>query len=320
MSTVLVTGGAGFIGSHLAEALAQGGDAVRVLDNLSSEGSRKRATTLAELPGIEVRTDDIRDQAACRSACDGVRAVFHLAAEASVARSIEDPAAAIAINTGGTANILQAAVDSGSVCRLIFSSTCAVYGDGAESPKREAMPPNPLSPYATSKLAAEHLCRNYHQLFGLETIVLRYFNVYGPGQDPDGAYAAVIPRFLANLSLGCPLIIYGDGEQSRDFVHVADIVNANLLALKGPANLAGTTINVGCGDGISLNQLLRCLEGIVGRRIPVERRPPRTGDIKHSRGDISLAAGSLGYYPCVPLPDGLARTLQHFQNAAELNA
>jgi nucleoside-diphosphate-sugar epimerase len=213
----------------------------------------------------------------------------------------------------GTVNMLQGAVRSGTVRRFVYTSTCAVYGDASSGEIRETNPPDPITPYATSKLAGEHLCRNFFRLHGLETVSLRYFNVYGAGQDPEGAYAAVIPRFLARIVAGQPIIVYGDGEQSRDFVHVEDVVAANRLAVAADRGACGKSYNIGSGRRTSLNELIEKLERIAGLRVAVERQPARSGDIKHSHADIGAADCWLGYRPSVSLERGLSLTLEYFQ-------
>lgn len=311
MSTFLVTGGAGFIGSHLSRNLAQSGHSVLILDNLTGKGAVDRAEEMAE-QGISLTKGDVRDAAICESVCRGVDVVLHLAAEPSVARSIEDPSSCVAVNVEGTVNMLQGAARSGSVRRFVYTSTCAVYGDASSGTVQETNPPDPITPYASSKLAGEYFCRNFFRLHGLETVALRYFNVYGAGQDPNGAYAAVIPRFLARIVAGEPIVVYGDGEQSRDFVHIDDVVAANVLAATADCGVCGRSFNIGSGQRTSLNELIDKLEKVAGRRVAVERQPARSGDIKHSHADIGAAKRSLGYEPSVSLDDGLARTMEFF--------
>ena len=314
MSIYVVTGGAGFIGSHLTTRLGQAGHTVRVLDNFSSGAARGRAGTLADLPHVTVIEGDIRDPDICRRTLRGADFVLHHAAEASVPHSIEDPGGCVAINIGGTINLLEAARQAGTIQRFVFASSCAVYGDTPGLSKSEGSESDPLSPYASSNLAAEYFCRNYFCLHGLQTVALRYFNVYGPGQDPNGAYAAVIPKFITAITSGGQPTIYGDGEQSRDFIYVEDIVEANLRAASA-RNVGGRAFNIGSGQSASLKQILEKLEKILGRPIETDNQPPRAGDIKHSRSDIAAAADLLGFLPSVPLMDGLARTLQWFTKA-----
>jgi nucleoside-diphosphate-sugar epimerase len=318
LSTFLVTGGAGFIGSHLSRNLAQSGHTVLVLDNLTGKGAVERAEEMAE-QGISLMRGDVQDAAVCESACRGVDFVLHLAAEPSVARSIEDPSTCVAVNVEGTVNMLQGAARSGSVRRFVYTSTCAVYGDASSGAIQETNPLDPLTPYASSKLAGEYFCRNFFRLHGLETVALRYFNVYGAGQDPNGAYAAVIPRFLSRIVAGEPIVVYGDGEQSRDFVHIDDVVAANILAATADRSVCGRSFNIGSGRRTSLNELIDKLEKIAGTRVAVERQPARNGDIKHSHADIGAAARSLGYAPSVPLGEGLLRTMEFFRVISSLD-
>ena len=311
-----MTGGAGFIGSHLTARLAQDGHQVRVLDKLTGEASRKRAESLAKLPGVEVIQGDIRDAALCRSVLLGADFVFHHAAEVSVPQSIIDPATCIEVNLGGTVNLLEAARETGTLTRFVLASSCAVYGDTPGTEKSETSEVGPLSPYATSKLAGEQLCRNYFQLHGVQTVCLRYFNVYGPDQDPNGAYAAVIPRFITAILGNEKPIVYGDGEQSRDFVFVGDIVEANhRAAAQGQA--AGKVVNIGSGRSVSLNQILQKLAAETDRILVLDQRPARAGDIRTSRADITAARNLLDFSPKVSLEDGLARTLHWYQQEAK---
>ncbi len=313
MTLSVVTGGAGFIGSHLAARLARDGQQVRVLDSLVGAASQRRAAVLAEIPGVEVVPGDIRDAGVCRQALRDADFVFHHAAEVSVPQSIEDPAACIAVNLGGLVNLLEAA-RAAAVQRFVLASSCAVYGDTPGEKKSEASAVDPLSPYASSKLAGEYLCRNYFHLHGLETICLRYFNVYGPDQDPNGAYAAVIPKFITALLRAEKPIVYGDGEQSRDFVFVHDVVQANVCAAQAPPEAAGRGFNIGSGQSASLNQLLSRLAQLQGRVLALDRQPARIGDIRNSRADIHAATKLLGFSPEVSLDDGLARTLHWYQS------
>ena len=311
-----MTGGAGFIGSHLTARLAQDGHQVRVLDKLTGEESRKRAESLAKLPGVTIIEGDIRDAALCRSVLLGADFVFHHAAEVSVPQSIIDPATCIEVNLGGTVNLLEAARETGTLTRFVLASSCAVYGDTPGTEKSETSEVGPLSPYATSKLAGEQLCRNYFQLHGVQTVCLRYFNVYGPDQDPNGAYAAVIPRFITAILENEKPIVYGDGEQSRDFVFVGDIVEANhRAAAQGQA--AGKVVNIGSGRSVSLNQILQKLAAETDRILVLDQRPARAGDIRTSRADITAARNLLDFSPKVSLEDGLARTLHWYQQEAK---
>jgi len=313
LSIYIVTGGAGFIGSRLATRIGQAGHEVRVLDSLVSDAARERARTLAQAPHVEVIQGDIRDPDVCRRVLEGADFVLHHAGEASVQRSIADPAGCAAVNIGGTINLLEAARAAGTIKRFVFASSCAVYGDTPGAAKHEASPADPLSPYASSKLAGEYFCRNFFRLHGLQTVSLRYFNVYGPGQDPAGDYASVIPKFLTAIARGEAPILYGDGDQSRDFIFVDDIVEANLRAVGATRGVGGRVVNIGSGQSASLKTVLQKLAEIGGRKVEAERRPPRPGDLKHSRADIAAAAGLLQFTPSVPLSDGLARTLHWYQ-------
>ena len=315
LSISVVTGGAGFIGSHLSARLAQDGHQVRVLDSLQSEASQRRAVILAETPGVEVIAGDIRDAGLCQRVLAGADFVFHHAAEASVPGSIADPAGCVAVNLGGTVNLLEAARAVQSVKRFVFASSCAVYGDSLGAVKSERSEINPLSPYASSKLAGEYFCRNYFQLHNLPTICLRYFNVYGPDQDPNGAYAAVIPKFITAILKNEKPIVYGDGGQSRDFVFVDDIVNANVCAaLTANADALGASFNIGSGQSVSLTQVLEELGQLRGHSIEISRQPGRPGDIRNSCADITEAAKMLNFSPSVTLKAGLARTLHWYQS------
>ncbi|MGI4790734.1 MAG: NAD-dependent epimerase/dehydratase family protein [Janthinobacterium lividum] len=315
MSISVVTGGAGFIGSHLAARLAKEGHSVRILDSLVSAASQRRAIVLAGLPGMEVISGDIRDAALCRRVLIGADFVFHHAAEVSVPRSIEDPAGCIAVNLGGTVNLLEAARAAQTVQRFVFASSCAVYGDTEDAVKSEGSQTDPLSPYATSKLAGEYLCRNYFQIHNLPTISLRYFNVYGPDQDPNGAYAAVIPKFIMAILGSQKPVVYGDGQQSRDFVFVDDVVNANIrAALSINSSALGKIFNVGNGQSIALTEILEKLEKLSGYAVEADTQPARLGDIRSSQADISAAAKILVFSPQIRLEDGLARTLHWYQS------
>lgn len=312
MSIYVVTGGAGFIGSHLTTRLERAGHEVRILDNLTSGGARERADVLSDVPHVSILEGDVRDPDVCRRVCIGADVVLHQAAEASVPRSVDDPATCAAINVGGTINMLSAAQNS-TVTRFVLASSCAVYGDTPAMSKHEASLVDPISPYASSKLSGEYFCRNFFRLHGLQTVALRYFNVYGPDQNPDGDYAAVIPKFLTAIAQGRRPVLYGDGEQSRDFIYIDDVVEANLKAASGLRGTGGKVFNIGSGQRVSLNQLVEKLERILNTHIDIERRERRPGDIRHSRADIAAAAGLLQFAPSVTLDDGLARTLQWYK-------
>jgi UDP-glucose 4-epimerase len=314
-SRSLVTGGAGFIGSHLAHSLLQQGSSVRVLDNFST-GRRENLADISE--DVQVMNDDLRNLDACISACRGMDTVYHMGALGSVPRSIDDPLTTNAVNVQGTLNVLIAARECG-VGRVIFSSSSSVYGDTPTLPKREGMLPNPRSPYAVSKLAGEEYCRAFALSYGLETIILRYFNVFGPQQDPSSQYAAVIPKFLAALHEGRRPVIYGDGTQSRDFTYVSNVVNANLLAsqVKG---VSGEVFNIACGEQVSVKEMLARMTSFLGRGAEPEYKEPRVGDVLHSRAAIDAAEKRLGYHPAVLFDEGLSRTIQAFVEAFSLKA
>jgi UDP-glucose 4-epimerase len=307
-STVLVTGGAGFIGSHLVEALLEQGRSVRVLDNLSSG----RLANLAFVRGLpagrfELIQADLENDAARRRAVHGVETVFHHAALPSVQRSVEEPLASHQVNATGTLSLLQDARQAG-VRRVVYASSSSVYGDSAELPKREDMVPDPCSPYAAAKLNGEHYCRIFHRLYGMDCVALRYFNVYGPRQDPASDYAAVIPRFVAAVRRNETPVIYGDGYQSRDFSFISDVVQANLKAATAD-DAPGEVLNVAGGRQSSLLDLLGILEGIAGRRVEARFEAPRAGDVRHSLAGIDRARKVLGWEPRVGLEDGLRRTM-----------
>ncbi len=304
----LITGGAGFIGSHLAELLAGEGWEVRILDNLSS-GSTANLSHLRN--NIELITGDIRDQNTCLLACKGMDVVFHLAAIASVVRSVEDPALSHDVTLTGTLNMLLAARDSG-VRRFVFSSSSAVYGNAEISPTSEDQPIMPESPYAIDKAAGEMYCRSFYKLFGLETVILRYFNVFGPRQSATSGYAAVIPLFTAAALAGNSPTIYGDGLQTRDFVCVTNIVRANLLAAT-VKDAPGQTFNIAGGDSISLIDLTNLLERISGRPLNPKFVPSRAGEVRHSLADITRAQNILGFETEVNVEEGLRLTFQAMQ-------
>jgi UDP-glucose 4-epimerase len=302
----LVTGGAGFIGSNLADRLLAEGFEVRVLDNLST-GFRDNVPSDAEL--VE---GDIRDEAAVRAAVAGVDLVFHQAAHRAVMQSVENPLSTDLANTHGTLLVLKAAQDTG-VRRVVTASSSSVYGGAEQLPTPESAPLVPRSPYAVSKLAGEHYCRVWAQLFGLETVALRYFNVYGPRQRPDSAYAAVIPLFTHALRSGARAIIHGDGGQSRSFAYIDDVVAANLAAATTPAEAcSGKAYNIGGNRRSTLLELLDELGAILGVRVDPEHTAPRAGDVRHSFADISAAARDLGWEPKVNLAEGLRRTVDWF--------
>lgn len=305
---VLVTGGAGFIGSHLVDALLDGGAEVRVLDNFST-GRRENVSEFADR--VELVEGDLRDPEICERACRDTAIVFHQAALGSVPRSVADPATTFAINVAGTTNLFAAARGSG-VRRVVYASSSSVYGDSETLPKREGEEGEPLSPYALSKAMNEDLARVFRRCYGVEFVGLRYFNVYGPRQDPDGPYAAVIPRFFKACLEGESPVIYGDGLQSRDFTYVADAVAANLLAAGAPAESCGRAYNVAGGTATTVRDLAALVAESLGGGPEPRFEPPRPGDVKHSLADLTLVRAALGYVPSTPLSAGLAISRENF--------
>jgi nucleoside-diphosphate-sugar epimerase len=299
----LVTGGAGFIGSHLVDRLLQDGHEVTVLDDLSTG---LEANFEAVRDDIELVVGDIRDPALCREHCRGVDWVFHLAALGSVPRSVEDPITTHEVNITGTLNVLMAARDAG-VERVVFSASSAAYGDTEVLPKVEGMAPRPLSPYAVSKIAGEGYCSAFHAVYDLPTVSLRYFNIFGPRQRPDGPYAAVVPKFFDAVTQGQPPTIHGDGGQTRDFTFVSNAVDANLRAAKAGEPAFGRVVNVATGERVSVNRLYRTIAELVGSGLEPLYGPPRPGDVRDSLADVSLAGELLGYEPLVGLEEGLRR-------------
>ncbi len=307
MTTYLVTGGAGFIGSNIVHELVRRGHRVRVLDNFAT-GRRSNLT------GIEDRVDllegDLRHLRDVEKAVDGVDVVLHQGALGSVPRSIADPLASHEANATGTLRVLGAARGAG-VRRVVYASSSSVYGDTPTLPKVEDMLPGPLSPYAVSKLAGEHYARVFAQVYGLETISLRYFNVFGPRQDPTSQYAAVIPKFIRAMLQGERPVIFGDGAQSRDFTYVDNVVAANLLAAEAPAAaLRGGVCNVACGENSALLDLVATLNGVLGSRLEPVFQPPRPGDVRHSHAAVGRAEALLGYRPAVRFAEGIRRTVE----------
>jgi len=308
MSVMLVTGGAGFIGSHISERLLELGHEVRILDNFST-GRRENLSSFED--AIEVVEGDIRDASCVERAVKGVEVVFHEAALASVPRSVADPVTSNEVNVTGTLNLLVASRDAG-VRRFVYASSSSVYGNSPEQPKRESMVPSPESPYAVSKLAAENYCRVFSLLYGFECVSLRYFNVFGPRQDPGSQYSAVVPLFVTALFEGRPPVIYGDGEQSRDFTYVANVVDANLLAMSAD-EAAGETFNIACGGTCTVNELLSRWQADAGTSLTAEHVDQRPGDVKHSFADISKAERLLGLAPVVSVEDGLTLTVDSYR-------
>lgn len=300
----LVTGGAGFIGSHLVDALVAAGAAVRVLDNLVT-GSRANLTHHGA--AIDFLQGDLRELETCHAACRDIELIFHQAALGSVPRSLHDPAQSMAVNVGGTANLWAAARDAG-VRRIVYASSSSVYGDSPRLPKREGEEGAVLSPYAMSKKMGEELAEIYGRCFAMQLVGLRYFNVYGPRQSPEGPYAAVIPRFFAACLEGRSPLIYGDGEQSRDFTFVADAVEANLLAAAAHTDACGRAYNVAAGHRSTVRQLAEDILSIVGRGGEIRYDPPRPGDVAHSLADLTAIRAALGYEPRYDLTSGLRET------------
>lgn len=311
MAVYLVTGGGGFIGSHIVARLISDGHRVKVIDNFLT-GRIENITPY--LDQIELYKEDIRNLEAITPLAQGVDYVIHQAALPSVARSLQDPISCHQVNTTGTLNLLLAAREAG-VKSFVFASSSSIYGANLELPKREEMSYMPLSPYATSKATGELYCKNFHYLFGLNTIMLRYFNVFGPKQDPTSQYAAVIPKFVTSLLAKEVPTVYGDGEQSRDFTYIENVVEANLLAARS-YDAAGQVINIGCGERTTLNQLLDILRQLIGSQIEAEYTEPRAGDVRHSLADISRAQQFLGYKPKVNLEEGLALTVEYWKKNA----
>ena len=302
--TYLVTGGAGFIGSHMVGALLDGGHRVRVVDNFST-GKRENLAQVADR--IDLRAISVTDRAALDEALDGVDYVFHLAALASVPRSVADPLASNEHNITGTLNLLMAAREAG-VKRVVYAGSSSAYGNIESDYKSEDMLPQPLSPYAVAKLAAEHYCQVFTEVYGLETVTVRYFNVFGPRQDPLSTYAAVIPKFITAMLDGHPPVVEGDGRQSRDFTYIANVVHGNLLSCHTPG-VAGETFNIAIGGSITLLDMIDTLNAILGTHIEPVFTDPRPGDVRHSRASIDKARARLGFEPKVSFEDGLARTV-----------
>jgi UDP-glucose 4-epimerase len=301
----LVTGGGGFIGGHLVSRLLREGHDVRVLDNFATG----RRENLAEVEGdVDIVEGDIQSYERAHTAVRGCELVFHQAALPSVPRSVQDPLTSNASNVIGTLNVLLAARDSG-VRRVVFASSSSIYGANQELPKREHQSALPISPYAVAKQAGESYCRAFSTVYGLETVALRYFNVFGPRQDPRSEYAAVIPKFITALMAGRPPVVYGDGEQTRDFTYVDNVVQANLLAAQAEG-VAGRLYNVATGRRVSLNELVRRLRELIGSEVDAVHAPSRPGDVRDSLADVSRAEDELGYDPEVDLDEGLRRTIE----------
>ena len=310
MAIYLVTGGAGFIGSSIAEKLLASGETVRIIDDFST-GRRRN---LEKLEGqIQIVEASVCDPVAVGKVMRGVDVVFHQAAIPSVARSIENPAASMMANVQGTTVVLEAA-RAANVRRVVYAASSSAYGNTATLPKIETMPAAPLSPYAVSKFAGEQLVRVYAALHGMETVSLRYFNVFGPKQDPKSQYAAVIPNFITAALTGRRPVVHGDGEQTRDFCFIENVVAANLLAASGPNPLRGETVNIACGDRTSLNDVLRLIGKETGTKLEPQYQPTRAGDVRDSLADIRAAKELLGYEPKVRLHEGLRRTIEVYRS------
>ena len=309
MTRFLVTGGAGFIGSNIVRRLVSEGRNVTVLDNFST-GHRTNLSGIED--DIRLVNGDLRDLAAVQTAVQGADYVLHQAALPSVQRSVDDPVESNANNVDGTLNLLVAARDA-KVKALVYAASSSAYGDTPTLPKREEMPPNPLSPYAITKLVGEHYCTAFAKLYGLNTVSLRYFNVFGPRQDPASQYAAVIPLFATALLQGGVPTVFGDGHQSRDFTFVDNVVDANLAACLAAEQVAGQVFNVACGERYSLNQLLDLLREIIGNDTQARYEDPRPGDVKHSLADITKAREQLGFEPQISFRQGLEVTVEWFR-------
>lgn len=310
MATYLITGGAGFIGSHLAHALVARNDRVRILDNFET-GSRSNLDGLHS--NIDLHETDIRDAAGVARACQGVDYIFHEAALPSVPRSVQEPTPSHEINIDGTFNLLEAARLAG-VKRIVYAASSSAYGDQPGFPRVETMTPQPLSPYAVQKLTGELYLQTYARCFGLETVCLRYFNIFGPRQDPTSTYSGVMARFALQMLRNDQPVIFGDGEQGRDFTYVDNVVSANLLAMSAPAaNVTGRVFNIGCGERHTLNQTYAQMARLLHYPHPPQYGPTREGDVRDSHADISAAAKAFGYKPLVGFAEGLRRTIDWYR-------
>lgn len=308
MARILITGGAGFIGSHLVEAFIHRGDEVAVFDNLAT-GKLENIAHLRDR--FVFHQEDLRDYDAVRSAVEGMDWVCHQAALGSVPRSIADPRTTNDVNVNGTLNVLTAAKEAG-VKRVVCASSSSIYGDTPELPKHEGMPFRPISPYAMSKVAGEEYARIFHGVYGLQTVALRYFNVFGPRQDPNSQYAAAIPKFVTLLMDGKRPQIYGDGTSSRDFTYVANVVHANILAFHAGEAAFGRSFNIGTGGQVGILELIQTIQNTLGTNIPPEMIAERPGEVKHSRAAIEAAKTALGYEPLVSFEEGIAHTISSF--------
>jgi len=314
MATYLITGIAGFIGSSLARGVLAQGNQVCGVDNLST-GKRENITEI--LGKVDFREADLLDFAAIQHACRGVDYVLHQAAIPSVPRSVKDPLESNRANIDATVNLLVAARDA-KVKRVVYAASSSAYGDTPTLPKREDMPPNPISPYAVAKLAGEYYMSSFWRCYGVETVSLRYFNIFGPRQDPTSPYSGVLAKFITQMLRGEQPTIFGDGQQSRDFTYVENAVNANLLACKAPTEgVAGKVFNIATGSRIDLNETFRVLKKLTGYSGQVKYGPERAGDVKHSLADLSLANKHLGYRPTVNFEEGLGRTIEWYRNPSK---
>ncbi len=310
MAKYLVTGGAGFIGCNLVRYILDKGHEVVVLDNFST-GKRQNVAEI--LDRIELIEGDIRERVTVDRAVVGCEAIFHEAALGSVPRSVDDPVTSHDVNVNGTITVLEAARAAG-IKRVVFAASSSAYGDQRQSPKHEGMVPGPISPYAASKVACEAYMQGYAAVYGLETLSLRYFNVFGPHQDPKGAYAAVIPAFISSLMSGQQPVVFGDGEQSRDFCYIDNVCEANWLAANAPAESCdGRALNIACNSATTLNQILNQLKELLGHQIEAIYQDERPGDVKHSLADISLAAKTIGYSPKIFFEEGLTRSINWYK-------
>lgn len=309
MANYLVTGGGGFIGSHLVERLVKEGGTVRVLDNFSTG---KRANLAPFASHIEILEGDIRKPEDCARACRDIDFIYHEAAVPSVPKSVADPRTSHEANVDGTFNLLMAARDA-KCRRVIYAASSSAYGDLPDLPKRETACPSPLSPYAVNKLVGEHYLRAFYRCYGLQTVSLRYFNVFGPRQDPKSQYAAAIPAFVSAILKDEPPTVYGDGEQSRDFTYIDNVVHANWLAAQVPKT-EGQVLNIACGDRVTVNQIIAQINRLLGRSVKPNYVETRPGDVKHSLADIALAGKVLGYKPVVAFDEGLRRAIEWYKN------
>jgi len=309
MANVLVTGGGGFIGSHLTTRLVELGHRVRVIDNFAT-GKREN---LDHLNGrYELLEGDIRDPEDCLAACKGMEFVLHEAAIPSVPKSVNDPQPSHDANANGTFNMLRAAVKQ-KVRRLVYAGSSSVYGDSTESPKHEGILPGPLSPYAAQKCLGEHYCRVFYECYGLETLTLRYFNVFGPRQDPNSQYAAAIPAFAVAILNDQPPTVYGDGEQTRDFTYIDNVVHGNMLAIQADRT-QGQAVNLACGDQVSVNQVIAAINRILGKNVRANHVDQRPGDVRHSCADITRVTRLLGFAPQVTFEEGLRRAIAYYRD------